>query len=155
MGDPKIQLWDPILKKDVYPPLNINFEGRAGLTMVGVRPTDDVQKGKWETFEIYIKHDSVSQANGGMAVERIWKNNKLLINATHQTTAVDKTGIVDAVYLFTYWNGSAPADQYLYMDDLIMTNERPTNRDANGYAYLGSPVMAGAVPAAPGNLVVP
>lgn len=154
MGDPNVPLWDPVARKDTYPPYDLNFEGRPGLTMVGTRPTDNVQFGKWETYEVYVRLDSVSQDGGGMGVTRIWKNNKLLANATGQVGAADKTGVIDAVYLFTYWNGTSPADQYLYMDDLTMTNERPANRDASGFYYLGGAVTSGPSPRAPTDLSV-
>lgn len=154
MGVKNTPLWDTLLKRDTYPPYIASFEGRPGLTMVGSRPIDDPALGRWETYEIYVKLDSVSVNNGGMGVMRVWKNNRLIINATNQVAAADKSGIVDSVYLFTYWNGTAPADQYAYMDDMILTNERPANRDANGYAFIGAPAIGGKIPGTPSSVLV-
>jgi len=154
MGDKRIPLWDQLLKRDSYPPYVMSFEGRPRLTMVGTRPTDDPVLGRWETYEVYVKLDSVSVDNGGMGIVRVWKNNKLISNGTNQVAASDKTGIIDSIYLFTYWNGTAPADQYAYMDDMIITNERPANRDANGYAFIGAPIMGGKAPVPPSGVVV-
>lgn len=154
MGDKSIALWDPILKRDTYAPYISNFEGRPGLTMVGTRPTDNVALGRWETYEVYVKLDSISVSGGGMGMIRVWKNNKLIANLTGQVAAADKSGVVDSVYVFTYWNGTAPADQYAYMDDLIMTNATPTNRDANGYPYIGAPAVGGKAPQPPSSVTV-
>lgn len=153
-----ISIWDTVLKKDTFPPFVLNFEGNPGNTMVGTRPTNDVGYGKWESYEIYVKVDSVSKANGGMGEVRAWKNNQLMADVTTQTSAGDKTGVIDSLYLFTYWNGTSPSNQYLYMDDLIITTDTPANRDAKGNAFIGGNVVSSnpviSAPQSPSNFSV-
>lgn len=153
MGDQSTPIWDAVARKDAYPPFVSNFEGAPGNTMIGTT-AESVAKGKWETYEIYVKVDSVAASNGGTSILRVWKNNNLIANLKNQVTAVDKTGYVDSLYMFTYWNGNAPSDAYVYMDDLIMTSDKPSNVDANGYPFIGGALVDGAAPPSPPVLTV-
>lgn len=145
-GVSNMTFWDPVVKKDVYPPLAMGFEGKPENSVVGDPVADKMVKGVWETYEFYVKVDSVAKSAGGMADVKVWKNNKLISSLPNRISAVDKNGVIDALLLFTYWNGGSPATQSLYVDDLIMTTDRPTNKDAGGNAFIGAPVMSGAAP---------
>lgn len=155
-------LWDPNAKKDVYAPFDFYYEGKAITRPVGKAPTNNIVKGKWETYEIYYKLDSRSKDAGGTGEVRIWKNNVLLNVLTDQQTLVDAQTYAESFYLFTYWNGGAPATQSLYVDDIVISSDTPSNRDANGYAFIGgSTVPSGtpaptpvAAPVSPSNLTV-
>jgi len=103
--------------------------------------------------------DSVIKNNGGVGEIRVWKNNKLIANFPQRISAVDKTGVIDSLYLFTYWNGNAPQTQSLYVDDVIITTDTPANRDANGYPFIGGSVAnsapaTSAAPQSPPNFSV-
>lgn len=137
MGVPNAKLWDPIAKKDVSPPFVVSFEGVPQLSMVGTRPTNDVVTGVWETYEAHVKVDSIPQSLGGQSTARMWKNNVPIADLPGQITAVDKTGVVQSIYLFTYWNGNAPKDQHVYIDNITVTNQQPANVDRRGHAYIG------------------
>ncbi|CBL44139.1 hypothetical protein HDN1F_05560 [gamma proteobacterium HdN1] len=160
MGDPKIPLWDPVAKKDSYPAFVSNYEGVPGLSFIGSN-ADRPVRGKWETYEVYVKVSPTPQSKGGASVLRAWKNNKLIANIPSQVTATNSTGFLDSLYLFTYWNGNAPSDAKVYFDNLIMTTDRPSNVDPNGYYYLGGstvgedPTPTVAPPSAPSLQVTP
>lgn len=118
MGDPRKVIWDPVNKKDVSPPFIVNFEGAPNLTPVGQRPKHDVRKGSWETYEIYVKVDNIPKRQGGGGLMKIWKNNQLVDTLDNQVIVADSTGYIDALFLFTYWNGNAPSDTYALIDNL-------------------------------------
>jgi hypothetical protein len=116
-----------------------NFEGDANLIGVGVVPTNNLAMGKWETYEMNIKFDTVAKSKGGTAEVKIWKNNVLLLDSTSQPTLVSTTDHSDSFYLFTYWNGNAPVTQSVYVDDVIVTSDTPTGKDSAGNACLCGP----------------
>jgi len=124
-------------------PYIYNFEGAAKLFGVGTDPADDFVTGAWETYEINVVFDSTPKSSGGNAEVRIWKNNALLLDNTDQPTLVSSTDYADAFYLFTYWNGNAPATQSLYVDDMIISTDTPSNRDAAGNPCLCAPTPTG------------
>jgi hypothetical protein len=126
-----------------------NFEGFPKLLGVGVRPTDDLKAGKWESYEMYVKFDSTAANAGGQGVMRIWKNNKMLYERRDQATLVGTGSYADAFYLFTYWNGNAPATQSLYIDDVVVTSDTPPNRDASGNPFIGGNLVASRAPSPP------
>jgi hypothetical protein len=71
---------------------------------------DKIQKGVWETYEYYVKFDSISKDNGGNAIVRFWKNGKLLKEVTNLTTLANSEAYSESTYIFTYWNGGFSTD---------------------------------------------
>lgn len=122
-------------------PYIYNFEGAANLIGVGTVSANSLAAGQWETYEMYLKFSPVGKDAGGQGEIRIWKNNQLLLDRTSAPTLVQSTSFAELFYVFTYWNGNAPATQSLYVDDIELTNQTPANRDANGYPFIGTPVM--------------
>ena len=114
---------------------------------VGTVPANNVVNGAWETYEMYIMFDSVAKSAGGQAEVRIWKNNTLLLDSTSMRTLVSTASYADYFYLFTYWNGNAPATTSLYVDDITITSDTPANRDSHGYPFIGGPQPKGGSPA--------
>jgi hypothetical protein len=121
-----------------------NFEGIPNLQPVGTQSSNALAFGKWETYEMYVKFDTVAKANGGTGEVRVWKNNQLLLDFTSQATLVSSTDHADGFFVFTYWNGNAPATQSLYTDDIIATSDTPSNKDSAGNACLCGPTPGGA-----------
>jgi len=107
---------------------------------------DDVPKGEWFNFELYARLDDVPADDGGEALVRTWINNKLLVEQTAIQTLSDATTEMLAVYFFTYWNGGAPKDQHLFVDNILITNEEPSKFDLLGNPFLGVAVNAAAPP---------
>lgn len=93
--------------------------------------------GQWETYEMYVKLDDVPVSAGGQGRVRVWKNGVLLKDITNRKTLSSATDVSDRSHLFTYWNGSSPATQKMYVDDIVLTSDTPSERDANGNPYVG------------------
>ena len=56
---------------------------------------------------------------------------------THLKTLNTSDAFADLFYLFSYWNGGAPQTQTMYVDDIIVTSQTPTTKDAQGNPYIG------------------
>lgn len=97
---------------------------------------DEIQRGQWESYEMYIKFDDIPADQGGSALVRVWKNGKLLREITGAKTLGSATDIADRAHLFTYWNGAAPKTQHMYIDDLVLTSDTPQYRDNYGNPYV-------------------
>ncbi|MBW4933406.1 polysaccharide lyase [Marinobacter sp. F4206] len=101
-------------------------------------PSDEVQRGKWEHYEMYIKFDNVPVDQGGTAMVRVWKNGRLLREITGSRTLNEATNYSPRSHLFTYWNGGAPKTQHMYVDNIVVTSDTPSNRDQYGNPMVGA-----------------
>lgn len=84
-----------------------------------------IQRDVWETFEVRVHWDNVAANAGGTGRTIMWrkKNGVMqLILDRPQATLVAATDLVDAFLMFTYWNGSSPANNVCYADDIILHN---------------------------------
>jgi hypothetical protein len=93
--------------------------------------------GVWETYEFYVKFDNVPVSKGGMGEVRVWKNGVLLADITDRMTLATASSVSDRAHLFTYWNGGSPATQKMYVDDIVLTSDKPTAIDSKGNPYVG------------------
>jgi hypothetical protein len=139
-------VWDESLRKDVVAPFTYYYEGHPVPHTLGTRPANNIALGKWESYEIHYALDDVPKNKGGTGNIRIWKNNVLLADYPDQITLADASTYAEGFYLFTYWNGNGPATQSLYVDDVIITSDTPTKRDANGNAFIGGTVASTVAP---------
>lgn len=117
-------------------PFKVIFEGEQVWTQFG-SATDIIQFNTWETYEMYLYLDDVPVSQGGKARIRVWKNGKLLKDIINRKTLVSSGSYANGFYLFTYWNGSSPQTQKAYVDDMVITTQTPTARDAQGNPYVG------------------
>ena len=90
-----------------------------------------VTTGSWITLEQYVKFSSTR------GVYRVWRDGKLIFEDLISKTMRTSSSISDYIYLFTYWNGDAPATQNAYADNIIITNQKPSNADSHGNPYIG------------------
>lgn len=116
--------------------------------------------GGWHSVEFYLKLHHTP----GQAVARAWIDGILVAeNLTHANLNTS-SGIMDgSALLFTYWNDMndpriyPSKTQYAWVDDIVITNESPSNQDANGNYMIG-PIDWGGFdttpPAAPSGLSV-
>jgi hypothetical protein len=159
-------VWDQTLSKQITAPFAYYYESQGDVRAVGTS-ANSIATGKWETYELHYTIDTKSKNQGGVGEVKIWKNNALIADLTDQLQLADATTYVESFYLFTYWNGNAPATQQLYVDDVTITTDTPSNKDAAGNAFIGAPVLAGsagtssgggttttAVPNPPANVTV-
>lgn len=126
-------------------PFSFIYEGRQDLAWNHVgKSSDAIKLGVWETYEYYIKFDTKSVDEGGTGRMRAWKNGVLMEDMTDRVTLKSATDYSPNLYIYTYWNGAAPKTQSSYIDDVVVTNERPSTTDSIGNSYIG---MGGFVPA--------
>ena len=112
-----------------------------GLSGIGTKKEDLPKFERWETYEWYMKFDPVSKADGGQAIIRFWKNGKLVKEITDKKTMRESTDVADSALLFTYWNGGSPKTQSLWVDDMVLTSDKPAAKDEFGNAYIGMGMM--------------
>lgn len=133
-------------------PYRFIYEGEQVWSPFGTKGVDEPKFDQWETYEMYIKFDTVSAANGGAGLVRMWKNGKLIGEMRNRITLANATAYSDSFYLFTYWNGLAPKSQSMWVDDIVIQTDTPGARDANGNAFIGvgaPSVQQSAPPTAP------
>lgn len=82
-------------------------------------------KGMWHRISVNIQFGSVPKASGGTARVRVWQNGALLVDEARMKTLTNADDIATNFYLFTYWNGSAPRTQSLWVDDIQLSNFQP------------------------------
>lgn len=104
-----------------------------------------VQKGKWEIYEVYVKFSSVA----GQGIFRVWQNGKLVHENRQWKTLSGSASYSDRIHIFTYWNGGAPKTQSAYIDDVVITTTQPSARDAGGNYMIGTTLYGAKVPSVP------
>jgi hypothetical protein len=130
------------------PPFQFIYEGEQVWDLIGTlggaltgallgTHTEQIVLGQWETYEYWVKFDTVAVKNGGQAEIRFWKNGALMADMTDRITMKTTASYSDQTNLFTYWNGGAPATEAMYVDDLILTTDTPSAKDAAGHPYIG------------------
>lgn len=112
------------------------YEGAASWVNVGTE-NDSPQHGKWESYEMAVTLDTVPVSNGGQAKVRIWKNGVLIEEILDKKTLKAESDYSNRALLFTYWNGGAPKDQHMFVDEIVITNEQPSGEDAHGNPHIG------------------
>ncbi len=111
-----------------------------------------LSKGKWQAVEMYFKFSPAA----GSGIFRVWHDGKLVLEDTKTPTIASGYQVPGSFY-GAYWNGGAPKNQSMYVDDVVWTSDTPANRDAQGNAYIGlgkgnsssTPVLADSPPVAP------
>lgn len=96
-----------------------------------------VRKERWQSFEWAVTMDNVPMSEGGLARVLVWIDGKLVADIKDAPTLSDPEGYATRFLLFTYWNGNAQQDAFLYVDDLTVTTSAPTKLDADGNPFLG------------------
>ncbi len=99
-----------------------------------------IPRNQWETYEMYLFVDNTSVDNGGQSRMRIWRDTELIFDRTDVPTISDPNGVIDYLYLFTYWNNENPPDNYVYIDDLVIAtgDSPPPQRDAYDHPFVGN-----------------
>lgn len=96
-------------------------------------------RGEWQSIEIYIKFSPTA------GIVRIWKNGVLAREETNYRTLAADTDYASGSLIWTYWNGGHPQDQYAWVDDIIITTDTPSGRDAAGNPMIGPHGWGGVV----------
>jgi len=90
-----------------------------------------VQRNQWHTYEMYLKLSS------GKGIYRIWQDGNLIFEDLKTNTLGTSGSSADFMYLYTYWNNGAPRTQTSYVDDIVITTDIPSRKDAHGNAFIG------------------
>ena len=101
---------------------------------------------QWQALEMYIK----LSATPGQGIVRIWKDGVLIFQNTTKETMSASSNKGTQTFLFTYWNTAAPQNQFNYVDNIEISTQQPSNRDAQGNYMIGP--TGGAKPSPPTNL---
>lgn len=112
-----------------------------------------VPQNEWHCFEIYVKLHSES----GKGVYRIWQNGTLVFEDASVPTLGSQTDNSPFVLIGNYFNGTGPQTQSAYVDNIVVTNEVPVNRDIHGNPMIGMSEMQGdkaAPPNPPGAISI-
>jgi len=129
------------------------YEGQNLWRPFGDPWEDRIQTGEWETYEMYVRFDSKPVSQGGEAIIRMWKNGDLLKEVRDGITLKKSDAHSQRTLIFTWWAEGAPQSQHAYIDDLVLTTERPNVRDAQGNPMIGTRPLV-AAPGAPRNISV-
>jgi hypothetical protein len=77
----------------------------------------------WHRHTLHMHLDDVLPASGGTSRIRFWQNGALQVDSATIKTILNPTDYADGLYLFTYWNGGAPQDQSLYVDQIRVSTD--------------------------------
>lgn len=77
----------------------------------------------WHRHTLCMKMDPLLPSEGGASRIRFWQDAALLVDSATTRTFVSTTSYAESLYLFTFWNGSAPQTQTLYVDQVRITTE--------------------------------
>lgn len=94
-----------------------------------------IPRGSWQCIEIYIKFHSVP----GKAIERVWRNGELVFEDTKTNTLRSSSSYSNLAFLFGYFDeAGAPHTQSLWIDNVVLTNQRPDKTDSHGNPFIGT-----------------
>lgn len=102
----------------------------------------------WHRVNVELSVDNVALSQGGTAQAKFWLNGNLITTEKDIKAIMASTDYMESFYLFTYWNGDAPKDQHLWVDNIQISNERPVWADEFGSDKPLSP------PSAPTEVIV-
>jgi hypothetical protein len=79
-------------------------------------------RAQWVEHIMHLKLDNQTAGEGGSSRIRFWQNGAKLVDSTTLRTLINATDYADSYYLFTYWNGTSPQAQSLYIDDITVSS---------------------------------
>lgn len=93
---------------------------------------------QWERYELQVVVDDIPLDDGGVARFRVWRDDELIFDRTDVPTVTGPGGVLDGLYIFTYWNNEMPPANTAYIDELaIAIDDPPPNTDEAGNPYFG------------------
>jgi hypothetical protein len=89
--------------------------------------------GGWQSLEMYIKFAT----SGNRPIFRIWKDGVLVFEDTTRATLGSSSDRADFSYIMSNWNGGSPQTQTQYLDNFVITTEKPAHVDSKGNPMIG------------------
>jgi hypothetical protein len=98
-----------------------------------------IPRQRWERYEVYLFLDHESVDAGGKGRFRVWRDDELIFDRTDVPTIGTREGVIDYLYLFTYWNNEAPPTNHVFVDDLAIATSAspPPDRDGDRNMRIG------------------
>ena len=93
---------------------------------------EPVPLGEWQAIELQVTLAS----QRGRGVVRLWQDERLVFQDTKRPTLGGPFSRVRYAWLLSEWPGGAPKRQSVWLDDLVATNETPSQRDRRGNVRL-------------------
>ena len=95
---------------------------------------------RWESYEMYLFIDSKPVDAGGKGRCRVWRDETLIFDRTDVPTISTADGVIDCLYLFTYWNNEKPPTNHVFIDDLVIATSAspPPGKDEAGNKTIGN-----------------
>lgn len=119
---------------------NITFSNEPALiqTWAGTQTGVAFDINKWQCLEIYVKFSTSDP------IFRVWKNGALVKEDRTLPVVRQSGNYIDRVLVDTIWNTPyAPQNQTQYVDNIIITTDRPSQTDSNGNVMIGTGVGSG------------
>lgn len=95
--------------------------------------------GEWFCLEQYVLFGTTNET----ARLIIWLNETKVFDSADLSNAVDKKTMLDVtdhcglIYFFTAWNGYVRTSQDAYIDNVVVTTDQPSKKDAGGFPMIG------------------
>jgi len=137
---PGVSTWPPDDNGAANGPLQYIFEGEQQWYNMGDYSAGDQfpALGEWHTIEYYLRLDDQKGTEGGNSMVRAWLNGELLGETNARNTLSTPESYIESLYLFTFWdNDGAHKTQKLWVDDIIVTSDTPSDLDAQGNPFVG------------------
>lgn len=100
---------------------------------------------EWISLEFYMKIGT-----GTSGILRFWVDGILKAEHLNIQTLQTIGDVYDFSFWMSQWNGGAPQNQIMYIDDIVITTDTPGGRDALGNPMIGlQPSVADTTPPAP------
>lgn len=85
-----------------------------------------VTRDAWHRVNVEFGVDNVTRSQGGGSYVKFWLDGVLLTYEQNVQTITQPTDKVINFLLFTYYNNGSPIDQYMWLDNIKITNVRPS-----------------------------
>lgn len=93
--------------------------------------------GQWFCLEQHVKFGTTDATT----VHHIWLNGKLIFDSSNinrdNPALGSSSDTCTRILFFTYWNGALRTSQYAYIDDILITTDRPSKTDSHGNPMIG------------------
>lgn len=98
-----------------------------------------LSRDRWHRVNVELGVDNTPVSQGGSSYAKFWLNGYLLTTEKDIKAIMSGTDYMTSFYLFTYWNGTAPKDQHLWVDNIQISNQRPAWADELGSVPFNPP----------------
>lgn len=121
------------------------FEGRHNPVQAFMShfssPVPKFSRGAWHAIQVYMRLSKGDSAHGdGNGLIRVWIDDTLTGEFNRNTLPTvghsSEGAKIRSVWWGNYWNGGFPVNQYWYMDEAIVTTDRPNTTDSGGRPYI-------------------